>query len=54
MPKPKGKIIIRPGVNVWPHELRTAETLAAVGYTVEFVRKSDVAHQKTPDVIDIR
>lgn len=54
MPKPKGKIIIRPGINVWPHELRTAEALAAVGYTVEFVRKSDVAHQKTPDVIDIR
>lgn len=42
MAKPKGKIIIRPGVNVWPRELRTAEALAAVGHTVEFVRKSNV------------
>ena len=34
-----GKIIIEPGLNVWPHELKTAEALAAAGYTVEFIRR---------------
>ena len=46
-----GKIIIGPGLNVWPHELRTAEALARAGHTVEFVRKSEVDHQRTPDVL---
>ena len=46
-----GKIIIGPGLNVWPHELKTAEALARAGHAVEFVRKSEVDHQKTPDVL---
>lgn len=51
MVKLKGKVIIEPGLNVWPHELQTATALATVGYTVEFVRKSEVDHVATPDVL---
>ncbi len=51
MTKTRGKIIIVPGLNVWPHELKTAEALANAGYTVEFVRKSDVDYEKTADVL---
>lgn len=51
MVNPKGKIIIEPGLNIWPHELKTAEALAAAGYTVEFIRKSDVEYEKTADVL---
>ena len=51
MAKNKGKIIIAPGINVWPHELRTAEALASAGYTVEFVRRSEVERQTSADVI---
>ena len=50
MIKPAGRIIIEPGLNVWPHELKTAEALAAAGYTVEFIRKSDSPHVRTADV----
>lgn len=51
MAKSKGKIIIAPGINVWPHELKTAEALATAGYTVEFVRRSEVEHQTSADII---
>lgn len=51
MTNSKGKIIIRPGISIWPHELRTAEALATAGYTVEFVRKSENDYEKTPDVL---
>ena len=34
-----GKIIIPAGVNVWPHELETAKSLANSGHTVEFKKK---------------
>lgn len=51
MGKPKGKIIIESGLHVWDHELRTAEALTNEGYTVEFVRKSDVDHVKTADTL---
>lgn len=51
MAKPTGRIIIEANLNIWPHELRTAEALAAAGYTVEFIRKSDVAYEKTADVL---
>lgn len=50
MVKSAGKIIIGAGLNVWDHELRTAEALANAGCIVEFVRKSDVAHERTADV----
>ena len=51
MIKPTGRIIIEPGLNVWPHELKTAEALAVAGYTVEFIRKSDSPHVRTADVM---
>ncbi|NHM16460.1 hypothetical protein GMI69_07300 [Eggerthellaceae bacterium zg-887] len=51
MTKRQGKIIIAPGLNVWPHELKTAEALAKAGYTVEFVKKSEKDFEKTADVL---
>lgn len=51
MSNSRGKIIIRAGANVWPHELKTAEALSAAGYTVEFIPKSEVDYKKTPDVL---
>lgn len=50
MNKANGKIIISSGLNVWGHELRTAEALANAGLTVEFIRKSEVDYQSTADV----
>lgn len=49
--KKVAKIIYEPGVNVWPHERKTAEALCSAGYTVEFVRKSEVDGESTADVI---
>lgn len=51
MVESQGKIVIGPGLNVWPHELKTAEALAIAGYTVEFIRKSEIDHEKTADVL---
>lgn len=51
MAKLRGKVIIEPGLNIWPHELKTAEALAIAGYTVEFVRKSEDDYVKTPDAL---
>lgn len=51
MLKPKGKIIIEAELNVWEHELHTAEALANAGYTVEFVRKSEIDYEKTADTL---
>lgn len=47
----RGKIIIEAGLNVWDHELRTAEALASVGHIVEFIRKSNVKYEKTADTL---
>ncbi|MDR0350396.1 MAG: hypothetical protein LBH64_02455, partial [Coriobacteriales bacterium] len=41
MQKPVEKIIIPSGANVWPHELKAAQALAAIGLTVEFIRRSE-------------
>lgn len=46
-----GRVIIPPDVNVWPHELNTADALARAGYVVEFVRKNDTPHEKTADAL---
>lgn len=48
--KEKGEVIIPPDVNVQPHELRTAKALAAKGYTVRFIRKSEEEFHLSPDV----
>ena len=50
MNKRSGKVIIDGACEVWPHELLTAEALAKAGYVVEFIPKSNVAYNKTPDV----
>jgi hypothetical protein len=50
MPKQAGKIIIPGDVNVWPHELKTAQALAATGRIVEFIRKSERNREHSADV----
>ena len=47
----RGKIIIQSGANVWPHEMKTAEVLAAAGHTVEFIRRSEEEHATSADII---
>ena len=47
----RGKIIIEPGTNVWPHELKTATALAEAGFTVTFIKKSEIDYEKTADVL---
>lgn len=47
----KGKIIIGAGLNVWPHEMKTAEALASAGYTIEFIPRSNNAYERTADVL---
>lgn len=49
--KHDGKIIIGREVNVWPHEIKTAQALADNGYTVEFVRKNEGKRMKSADLI---
>ncbi len=51
MTKRQGKIIIAPDLNVWPHELKTAEALAKAGYTVEFIKKSNIDHERAADAL---
>jgi hypothetical protein len=49
MGKSKGKIIIPSDANVWPHELKTAQALASLGHTVEFIRKSNRDRERSAD-----
>lgn len=51
MAKDKGKIIIAPGINVWPHELKTAEALAEAGYVIEFIRRSEERRARSADCV---
>lgn len=44
-----GRVIIPPGVNVWPHELKTAQALSQAGYIVEFIPRSDGTYRKSAD-----
>lgn len=50
MLKKRGQIIIQSGANIWPHELKTAEALAAASFTVEFVRRSEKERETSADV----
>ena len=50
MPK-EGQVIIAAGANVWPHELKTAQALAAAGYTVEFLRRSEGKRVTSADAV---
>lgn len=47
----RGKIIIAPDLNVWPHEYETAKALAMAGLTVEFIRRSEEHRTTSADVI---
>jgi hypothetical protein len=49
MRKSEGKIIIPSSVNVWPHEIKTAQALAAAGHVVEFIRKSEREREHSAD-----
>lgn len=51
MKKNVGEIIIEPGANVWPHEMKTAEALGSAGYTVRFIRRSEEQRAKSADAI---
>lgn len=51
MKSPKGKIIIAPDLNVWPHEYETAKALAMAGMTVEFIRRSEEYRTTSADVV---
>jgi hypothetical protein len=47
----KGEIRIPAGVNVWKHELSTANALAQAGYIVEFLPTKDIKDMKSPDIL---
>lgn len=49
--KNKGEIRIPAGINVWQHELSTANALAGVGYVVEFLPTKDIKNAKSPDIL---
>lgn len=51
MKKSKGSILIPSGVNIWPHEMKTAGALAAAGHTVEFIRKSERERERSADAL---
>lgn len=51
MKQPRGKIIIAPDLNVWPHEYETAKALAMAGMTVEFIRRSEEYRTTSADVL---
>jgi contact-dependent growth inhibition (CDI) system CdiA-like toxin len=49
--KNKGEIRIPAGINVWKHELSTANALARAGYIVEFLPTKDIKDTKSPDIL---
>lgn len=46
-----GKVIVPAHIEVWPHEFKTAQALAAAGSTIEFLRRSEGAGVKPADII---
>ncbi|HIW77132.1 MULTISPECIES: hypothetical protein [Gordonibacter] len=46
-----GKIIISPGLNIWDQEYESAQALAKVGITVEFIRRSEENRRTSADVL---
>jgi hypothetical protein len=44
-----GRVITPGNVNVWPHEGLTAKSLAAAGFEVEFIRKSERDSETSAD-----
>jgi hypothetical protein len=47
----KGEIRIPAGINVWKHELSTANALAEAGFIVEFLPTKDIKNAKSPDIL---
>lgn len=45
-----GEITIAPDIDVWPHELKTAQALASAGYKVEFLKRKMGKHERSADV----
>lgn len=46
-----GKVTVPAHIEIWPHEFKTAQALAAAGFTVEFLRRSEGAGVKSADII---
>jgi hypothetical protein len=49
--KAKGSIIIPAELDVWEHELRTAQVFARHGYVVQFLVASQAYRAKTADIL---
>lgn len=49
--KTKGSVTIPAGVEVWEHELRTAQVLANYGHTVCFIAKDNSHKVKSADIL---
>jgi hypothetical protein len=48
-PSKTGRIITPDGVNVWPHELKTAKSLIRYGHIIEFIRVSNRDRENNAD-----
>ena len=49
--KAKGSVTIPAGVDIWEHELKTAQTLAEYGYTVCFIERDNGHNIKSADIL---
>lgn len=49
--KIEGSVIIPAGLDVWEHELKTAQVFARNGYIVQFLPTSQTYRMKTADVL---
>jgi hypothetical protein len=49
--KIKGSVIIPAGLDVWRHELKTAQVFARNGYIVQFLITNQIYRTKTADVL---
>jgi hypothetical protein len=47
----RGEILIPAGVDIWPHEMSTAQALAAAGKDIEFIKPAKRHHAKSPDIL---
>ena len=50
MKRYKGSVIIPAGLDIWDHELKTAQVFAKYGHTVEFLPQNQGQRMKTADV----
>lgn len=51
MEKKRGQIIIEHGANPKPHEIRTAQSIAATGRTITLVAKCEIDGVRTADAL---